>query len=128
MTEKEPVLCYIKNQFAYFTTQPLSKQWGDDWNDAPYEHNAGEPYKPYKEEDHWEIIVVAFKHPAYCTPDEGSYNSRYSVEMINKKNTPWLADLYNTTKGELFPIFAGTPLSEFIEKIRSTGGVAGVME
>ena len=41
-----PRLCYIDNCWAYFTTQPLDKQWGDDWDDAPYEHNAGEPYTP----------------------------------------------------------------------------------
>ena len=27
-------LCYIENSFAYFTTQDLDKQWGDDWDDA----------------------------------------------------------------------------------------------
>ena len=43
---KEPILCYVKGPWAYFTTQPLKKQWGDDWDDAPYEHNAGEPYGP----------------------------------------------------------------------------------
>lgn len=42
------VLCYVDGPWAYFTTQPLAKQWGDDWNDAPYEHNAGEPYEPCK--------------------------------------------------------------------------------
>jgi hypothetical protein len=39
-------LCYVSGSFAWFTTQELSKQWGDDWNDAPYEHNAGSPYGP----------------------------------------------------------------------------------
>lgn len=39
-------LCYVKGCFAYFTSQPVEEQWGDDWNDAPYEHNAGEPYGP----------------------------------------------------------------------------------
>ena len=34
-------LCYIENDNAYFTTNDLMKQWGDDWNDALYEHNAG---------------------------------------------------------------------------------------
>lgn len=29
---------------AYFTTQPIAEAWGDDWDDAPYEHNAGPPY------------------------------------------------------------------------------------
>jgi len=28
----------------YYTTNSLDKQWGDDWNDSPYEHNAGTPY------------------------------------------------------------------------------------
>ena len=42
------VLCYVDSPWAYFTTRPLEKQWGDDWNDAPYEHNAGTPYTPSK--------------------------------------------------------------------------------
>jgi hypothetical protein len=40
------VLCYVDGPWAYFTTQPLREQWGDDWSDAPYEHNAGPPYEP----------------------------------------------------------------------------------
>ena len=39
-------LCYVEGNIAYFTTQDLDKQWGDDWDDAPYEHNAGLPYLP----------------------------------------------------------------------------------
>ena len=37
-------LCYVSNGVLYFTNKELSEQWGDDWNDHPYEHNAGEPY------------------------------------------------------------------------------------
>ena len=44
----EPVLCYIEGPWAYFTTRPLADQCGDDWDDAPYEHNAGWPYKWHK--------------------------------------------------------------------------------
>lgn len=42
-----PRLCFVdykREMRAYFTTQPVQKQWGDDWDDAPYEHNAGPPY------------------------------------------------------------------------------------
>ncbi len=39
-------LCYVEGSWAYFTTQELKNQWGDDWNDTPYEHNAGDPYIP----------------------------------------------------------------------------------
>lgn len=46
----EPVLCYVCGPWAYFTTRPLADQWGDDWDDAPYEHNAGTPYE-WRESD-----------------------------------------------------------------------------
>ena len=41
--------------YAFFTEVPLSDQWGDDWDDAPYEHNAEEPYDHNAEEpyDHY---------------------------------------------------------------------------
>ena len=29
----EPRLCYIEGNAAFFTTQPVHEQWGDDWND-----------------------------------------------------------------------------------------------
>lgn len=45
-SDKTFKLCYVEHNWAYFTTQELSKQWGDDWDDAPYEHNAGSPYGP----------------------------------------------------------------------------------
>ena len=45
-------LCYVPNiddgdlscAILWFTTQPADLQWGDDWNDAPWQHNAGNPY------------------------------------------------------------------------------------
>jgi hypothetical protein len=44
-------LCYIAEPWAYFTTRPVEEQWGDDWDDAPYEHNAGRPYEWRVESD-----------------------------------------------------------------------------
>lgn len=38
------VLCFVKGNRAYFTRKDLDEQWGDDWDDRPYEYNAGEPY------------------------------------------------------------------------------------
>lgn len=46
MLNEHAVPCYVEGNRAWFTTQSLDKQWGDDWNDAPYEHNAGRPYEP----------------------------------------------------------------------------------
>ena len=39
-------LCYVKGSFAWFTTHDPEQQTGDDWDDAPYEHNAEPPYEP----------------------------------------------------------------------------------
>ena len=38
---------YDKNNstiYAFFTSISLKEQWGDDWDDYPYNCNAGEPY------------------------------------------------------------------------------------
>ena len=37
-------LCYCSNNIMYFTSD-MTAQWGDDWDDCPYEHNAGKPYE-----------------------------------------------------------------------------------
>ena len=130
-------LCYIQDNFAYFTTQELEKQTGDDWNDAPYEHNAGLPYLPhvrhyadgrtekipeYWNEDgtpKWEIYTVAYSDVYAETPAQiAGLNSRCSVDMINAKVVPWLTDWPNGKRA----LFAGASVEEFIEFIESQGG------
>lgn len=49
MSKQTFKLCYVHHNILYFTDS-FEKQWGDDWDDAPYEHNAGEPYEW---EDDW---------------------------------------------------------------------------
>ena len=63
---KDPILCYVDEPWAYFTTQDLDKQWGDDWNDAPYEHNAGTPYEPCWHNDPGALNI----HRACAKPGE----------------------------------------------------------
>jgi hypothetical protein len=118
---KEFRLCYVNGPFAYFTTQKLSEQWGDDWNDAPYEHNAGKPYE-WSESDKapkWEILKVTFEAPL-TTPDSGGSNRSYCVQDINKGQIAWL----ESEPWEKTPvrIFAGTTMNEFTSAIKSTGG------
>lgn len=118
-------LCYIDddNRFAWFTEVSLDTQWGDDWNDAPYEHNAGEPYDTHKEgaervEHH--LLKVAYDGP-YRTPGELSYrgNSHFTVESINRGVVAWLEPEYIEKH---VPINAGCSLREFISKIEQSGG------
>ena len=116
---KNAVLCYIDGPWAFFTTQPLENQWGDDWDDVPYEHNAGCPYEPIEGES-WEIIKVAWEGP-FITPDDGVINSRYSVQAINRGDIAWLRPV---VWEKLFrPISAGTTLQEFTDYMISVGGM-----
>lgn len=120
--EADYKLCYIEMNCAYFTTQALSQQWGDDWNDAPYEYNAGEPY-PFTDHDTkqgltpWDVMTVRF-HSEMKTPAQCNYtgNSSYSVEMINNGMAPWLIGNPGTA------IFAGCNPVEFKAIIRANGG------
>ena len=117
----EPILCYVNGPWAYFTTQKLEDQWGDDWDDAPYEHNAGPPYEYNPNHDKgkepWQIIKVAYDgmfETPYC-----NINSQYSVEMINSKAVSWLV---NWQGEKTISILAGTTLADFCKLIRQGGG------
>lgn len=105
-------LCFVKNGSAYFTKNELSTQWGDDWNDIPYEHNAGEPYFD-KDGDILEIHFYGW----IKEPCNGYSNSPYSVECINKNGYWWLSgDLSNT---KLYP---GATPGELIEFVKANSG------
>lgn len=124
---KEPVLCYIEGNRAYFTTCPLEYQWGDDWNDAPYEHNAGTPYSWHEyqlEADgipQYEIEIIVWEG-GFDTPQDGYTNSPFSVEMINRGDVAWLRpSKWGSTK-DARSIFAGCTVSEFKRLIWLGGG------
>lgn len=113
-------LCYISNQWAYFTTKPLTgegKQWGDDWNDAPYDCNA-EP--PYCDKDNPEQIIICAFRSELSTPADFHYNAPYSVEMINAGYVPWLCDYYGNNKDT--KIMAGCTYDDFKTIIIAHGG------
>jgi hypothetical protein len=103
-------LCYVDDCWAYFTTQELSKQIGDDWDDAPYEHNAGSPYEPYRDGETWQILKVAFDG-AFTLPCDGYTNTPWSVTQINDGIVPWL-----------IPWQDRATLAEFIEFVEKYDG------
>ena len=113
---------------AYFTPIDLKDQWGDDWDDAPYEYNAEEPYDSYCDNEgqhEINIYVVHFTVPKevdetllmprdFCV---GRYGSCVSVSQINSGMVAWMyaRESYKTCDG--FAIQAGTIISEFVKKI-----------
>lgn len=113
-------LCYVDGGTAWFTTAPLDKQWGDDWNDAPYEHNAGSPYAyhDYMKEhgtQPYELCTILYRGLSTPADLAWSGNSPYSVEQINTGITPWLSE-------NGVHIFAGASIEEFKQKVRAAGG------
>lgn len=125
MNNTEPKLCYIRDCWAYFTTQNISQQWGDDWDDAPYEHNAETPYEYTKHDKArglapWIIIKVAFDGD-FDQPCSNRFNSCWCVRDINKGKVPWLTSpsyVYN----KIEDIYAGATLDQFCERIKHGGG------
>jgi hypothetical protein len=112
LEEIEVKLCYVAGGFAYFTSQDLKDQWGDDWDDAPYECNAGPPYTG----DDWQIVKMAYDGE-FETPEENYRIGYISVKDINAGAIPWLSDSYKNIH-----IYAGTSIEEFKNRIRMGGG------
>jgi hypothetical protein len=95
--------------YLYFTDN-MEEQWGDDWNDAPYEHNAETPYDddtniiriPVKLElcrflngDDYDKMCKKFPNYRNCDikfPCDYGYggNSYFSVDMINNQAVAWI--------------------------------------
>jgi len=128
---------YIPNEhefYAYFTPISLDEQWGDDWNDAPYEYNAETPYDDVvietiekdgikfasKVETH-DIIQIPFAVHSYNwkLPKDYSFqgNSPFSVDMINSGAVAWIYDSADGKMKNMTSIMAGTTIPEFIKKI-----------
>lgn len=63
----------------------LEKWWGDDWDDTPYEHNAGEVYEEF---------VSGHKDIAFpfddlvLEPCNGAYNSGYCKDDMVARRVP----------------------------------------
>lgn len=112
-------LCYIDESWAYFTDQPITgegRQWGDDWDDAPYEHNAGSPY-----DHHGENIVKCAWEGEFDSPSSHFGNSPYSVDRINQGVVPWLVSC-KWRSGPPVVINAGVSPVEFVALITEGGG------
>ena len=116
-------LCYVDGNEAWFTSD-WKNQWGDYWDDRPYEHNAGSPYSHYFDDNHVEHEIqlkkVYFDIPLGIVkePGYGLTNSPYSVQDINNRRCPWLII---EQKGTHY-IFAGISYTNFVRQIEELGG------
>ena len=108
-------LCYVEpeTRLMFFTDKPIDKVWGDDWNDAPWEHNAG---RPYEEFGPFKLMVIDGE---LDIPGNGMTNSQYSVEQINAGAVAWLCSP-NWVKHKMV-IKAGDEFDEVLIRAKSSG-------
>ena len=124
---------------AYFTPLAMEDQWGDDWDDAPYEHNAGSPYDDvHNEKGEWEefeLLEVLFYLPKHSWDikfpcDYGGLNSPFCVRDINAGAVAWI--YYRGKEGKsckgAVAIYGGCNPAEFMERIRMIQNAVGPYE
>ena len=71
----------------YLGKDDCKDYWGDDWDDAPYEHNAGTVYDDYIAAT---VDVALSADYAVAEPATGVINSRFSKEDFQKRISPCL--------------------------------------
>lgn len=106
-------LCYVDLPWLYFTDD-MDNVWGDDWDDAPYQHNAGRPYPDYIDS------VVAIKDSGLFSPSSSRRDIWISVEEINAGRVPWLKTPEYSKKNIV--INAGEKRKEVIQKVSKAAG------
>ena len=101
----------------YLGADDCEDYWGDDWNDAPYEHNAGRVYQEYIKG--YVEFAFSLKYNIYEACD-GYFNSPFSKEdMINRK-IPCLT-ICASAEPEI-KIYFGDNIDEVSKQIIELGG------
>lgn len=61
------------------------KQWGDDWDDAPFEHNAGQVYDKFVKE---KLNFCLSPEYEFTSPSSFYSNSPFSMESFRDRKVP----------------------------------------
>lgn len=79
----------------YLGKDKLERWWGDDWNDEPYEHNAGRVYEEFISGH--KDIVIDFDDIVY-EPSDFSMNSEYCKDDFRDRKVPFLIIIDNKNR------------------------------
>jgi hypothetical protein len=113
MTERdyEKRLCIVRENFACFVSDYENVR-GDDWNDAPYDSNAGWPYKEFEQ-----IEVYFDEGRCFHRPGASWSQQHYSLDKMREEKIPFI--VCTGGGGNIIP---GMTLKAFIEIIKANGG------
>lgn len=129
----QPNPFYKKRQyeyFAYFTSCSINDQWGDDWDDSPYQDNAGEPYDDIHDnsifesiskytvsyQNDYDVLRVRFVIKSYFCKFALDF-ANLSVIDINKGAAAWIFEPGNSNQLKSIAIYGGCTAEEFIKNI-----------
>lgn len=74
------------NQVKFILGDKKLKDWyGDDWDDRPYEHNAGSVYDEFVK---GEKVLTFDWYDAVLEPCSGAYNSQYTKDDMKARRIP----------------------------------------
>lgn len=79
-------LCYLETIYEdhlilWFANCEATECWGDDWDDVPFEFNAGEPY--LVKGNFYKTIAIPREYVTNLITDE-TLNTDYSVQGLNQ--------------------------------------------
>ena len=98
------------NVVRFYLGDATAHYWGDDWNDRPYEHNAGQVYEEF---------IKGYKDIAFdfddlvLEPANGAWNSnsRWSKEDMIARRVPCIIavpkEVYEDSWDDAFDTWAG---------------------
>ncbi len=114
MINQELIDCEIKGNLIRLYLGKNGKQWGDDWDDKPYEHNAERVYDEYVEK----IVDVSINFE--CEVNEPADfadggNSQWRREDFIKGKT--YAFMITNENGHSIMIYFGETLENILKRI-----------
>ena len=99
----------------YLGAVDLETWYGDDWNDRPYEHNAGKVYDVFVS---GERIIVFGWDDVVLEPSDGHNNSPYTKEDMIKRKVPCICVLQSKYLDEYEDYWAFSEISGNANVIR----------
>lgn len=115
----------------YLGDDNCTDYWGDDWDDAPYEHNAGTVYDEYVLG--YVDIAFSFNTVVLEPKEDWRYdgNSPYSKKDMKKHNVPciiiapqWLVETFDDYYVETFSHWLG---NKYAIKVYFDDDISGLL-
>lgn len=87
-------------------------QWGDDWDDTPYEYNAGEVYDKYVSQTAIGYYDTSYKVITYAKYHVGDNSDMSMADFVDRQNPMFYVINQNEPWKTVDKIYLGDTLSD----------------